>query len=75
MADVTLYTFEDADGTPDTFSTFNAREAKDRGSRYRMRVIANTYEFADSETAWDFLPSDGEDEYATAVAERREYTT
>ena len=54
---VTLYTFEDGHGVEDTFTTFDAREAKDRGERDQMRVVANTYTFTNSETAWDFTPT------------------
>lgn len=56
MSTVTVYTFEDADGTEDTYTTQSAIEAKDRGQRERMRVIANEYEWTDSEMAWDFTP-------------------
>ncbi len=54
MATVTLYTFEDENGTEDSFSTFDGREARDRGQQYGMCVIANEYEWSDSEVAWDF---------------------
>ncbi len=53
---VTLYTFEGADGTPDTYQTFSAPEAKERGEKYRLRVVANEYEWQDAEVAWDFTP-------------------
>lgn len=54
MSTITQYTFETADGASDSFATFNATEARERGERYGMRVIANEYELTDSEVAWDF---------------------
>lgn len=51
---VTVYTFEDADGTEDSYTTTNAHEAQARGATYGLRVIAHQYEWADSEVAWDF---------------------
>lgn len=54
MATVTLYSFEDSEGREDTYTTFDASEAKDRGRRYGLLVTANEYEWSDSETAWDF---------------------
>lgn len=56
MATITVYTFEDAQGAEDSYTTQNPREAQERGRKYGLRVIANEYEFADSETAWDFRP-------------------
>ena len=65
MADVTLYSFENAEGEEDgTFTTFNADAAKERGQRYNLRVIAQTYVYDDSEVAWDF--TEPEDEEAVA---------
>jgi hypothetical protein len=55
MSIITVYTFEDSEGGEDTFTTQKAIEAKDRGQRYGMRVIANDYEWTDSEVAWDFI--------------------
>lgn len=54
MATITLYTFEDADGTEDTFTTYDATVARERGEKYDMKVIANEYEWSDSEVVWDF---------------------
>jgi len=53
---ITVYTFEDANGE-DSFSTQDAREAKEYGARYGYRVLANEYEWADSDVAWDFTPA------------------
>jgi len=51
---VTLYTFEDEYGEPDTFITDDPKEAKARGEQYAMAVYANEYEYADRELVWDF---------------------
>jgi hypothetical protein len=59
MAEITVYTFEDAEGSEDTYQTQDPREAQDRGRRYGMRVIGNTYEWTDSDTAWDFTGNEG----------------
>lgn len=52
--DMEVYTFENADGVSDNYSTQNPTEARERGERYGLRVIANIYEWADSEMVWDF---------------------
>jgi hypothetical protein len=59
-ASVELYTFEDEDGTETGYSTFSAQEAKEHGRKYHLRVIANDYEWQDSEVAWDYLGDTGE---------------
>jgi hypothetical protein len=61
MSIITVYTFEKPDGTEDTFTTQDPKFAKDRGERNGMRVIANTYQWSDSELAWDFAESDAFD--------------
>jgi hypothetical protein len=66
MSTITVYTFEDSAGE-DTFTTQNPTEAKDRGQRYGMRVIANEYEYSDSEVVWDFTEDDSEDTLGPAV--------
>lgn len=57
---ITVYTFEGE--TYDDYSTQDPEEARERGQRYGMKVIANEYEFSDSEVAWDFSPTPDEDE-------------
>lgn len=52
--DITVYTFESADGTEDTYTTMDTQEAGDRARQYGMRAIANTYEWADSEPLVDY---------------------
>ena len=59
MATVTLYAFEDDDGAEQTFSTFNAVEAKDTARMNAWRCLANEYEWSDSEVVWDFTGKPG----------------
>ena len=61
MSTVTLYSFTSGthggpDDGGDTFTTFDYTEARDRAKRYEMGVIANEYEFSDSELVDDFRP-------------------
>lgn len=56
MSTITLYTFEDAAGAPDSYSTQDYAEARDRAKRYSLRLIANDYEWADSELLEDYTP-------------------
>lgn len=56
MNTITVYSFEDSDGSKDSFSTQDRDEAKDYGRRTGARVIANEFVWDDSETAWDFRP-------------------
>lgn len=49
-----LYTFEDAEGHESGYSTTDYRDAKDYAIRGQLRIIDNTYEWADSEVAEDF---------------------
>jgi len=51
---ITVYTFETADGAPMAYSMTDAAEAREHGRKFNLRVIANEYEFADSEVAWDY---------------------
>lgn len=51
---VTVYGFEDAEGTPDSFTTFDAIAARERAQQYRLKLIAYEYEYADSELIEDF---------------------
>lgn len=56
MASIELYTFENASGVEDSFTTHNPKEAEERAIKYGLRVIAQIYEWADSEVVWDFTP-------------------
>lgn len=54
MWEVEVYTFEDADGVEQTFTTQDAEEAKEYAREHGYRAVRNVYEFADSETLCDF---------------------
>lgn len=55
MANVTVYSFEGADGTDfGSYTTTNLNEAKEYGRTNALKVIANEYEFSDSELVEDF---------------------
>ena len=56
--EVTVYTFEDAEGVEQEYHTFDAREAEQVGRLGHYQVIANEYEFSDSYPVpeWDFRP-------------------
>ncbi len=54
MDSVEVYTFEDADGAPDSYTTYDPQEAKERAEKYGLKVIALSFEYADSELVWDF---------------------
>ena len=63
--EIEIYTFEDENGYEvGIFSTQDPNEARKHGSRYCLKVIANTFTFEDSELVWDFTDSDSEDEEA-----------
>ena len=53
MSEISLYGFEDADGTPDTFTTQDLAEARERAAKYGLRLIAHTYEWTESEMIED----------------------
>lgn len=57
MAEISVYTFEDADGNEDgTYSTQNSREAEEHARKYELRVIENVYEWQEAVPVegWDF---------------------
>jgi hypothetical protein len=59
---IELYSFERADGSEDgTYTTFNATEAREYARRYGLRMIANIYEFSDSELVEDHTRADQEE--------------
>lgn len=58
MSTIEVYTFEDARGEPDSYTTLDPQHARERAQRYGLRVVAREYEYADSETVWDFTPDD-----------------
>lgn len=62
MGPITVYTFENEQGVEQTFTTQNPIEAREHGKLYGFKVIANEFEFADSDLAWDFTENaDGSD--------------
>lgn len=54
---ITVYSFEDADGEVGSFTTLDAVKARDRALQHHLRVIANDYEWSDSEVVWDYTGS------------------
>ena len=57
MSTISLYTFEDASGSEQTFTTFNAAEAKETAERNGWKCYDNEYEYSDRNPAWDFTDS------------------
>lgn len=53
---IEVYGFERSDGSTFSWTTLDPRAAQDFAARNHARVIANRYEFSDSEpvTEWDF---------------------
>ncbi len=56
MGIVEVFVFEDQDGTEETWSTFNAQEAKAYAQQHGFLCRALIYEYADSEPVWDYRP-------------------
>ena len=54
MATITLYTFEDVDGTESTYTESDVDKAQMHARDFDLRVIANEYEWADSQVIFDF---------------------
>jgi len=62
-ASLYVYTFEDGDGNSfGSWSTSDYEEAKGYAMENRYRVIANRYDWADSEVVNDFTPDEDEEE-------------
>ena len=53
---VTVYTFEDEDGSEQVWTTQNPVEARDYARLNQLKMIANEYEYSDSEVVEDFTP-------------------
>lgn len=51
---LTVYSFEDADGCESGYTTQDYADAKRYAAEYRLRVIANEFEWAESEVVDDF---------------------
>lgn len=56
--DLTVYTFEDANGAADSWTTMEYDDAKRYAYQWNLRIIANTYEWSDSEPLEDYTQSD-----------------
>jgi hypothetical protein len=55
--DIEVYTFEDADGAEQGYTTNDIAEAKRFARHHRLRLIANTFEWTDSELLEDNTPN------------------
>jgi hypothetical protein len=61
--DIEVYTFEKKNGEQATdWTTQNPAEAREYGEQNGYMVIANKYEFSDSELVWDFTGLEEEEE-------------
>lgn len=55
MDRVEVYTFEDAAGNEfGSYTTQDIREAREYARKYRLRIIARIFEYADSELVEDY---------------------
>jgi hypothetical protein len=62
MNSVEIYSFEDRDGVESTFTTRVIAEAKRFARENNLKLIANVFEFADSELVEDNTKADDRDE-------------
>lgn len=53
MSELEVYSFEDVDGVEQTYITPDPTEAKAYARKYALKMIANVYEFVDSEVVED----------------------
>jgi hypothetical protein len=68
MGTITVYTFRDADNQEyGTYSTQDYAAAKAYAAEYRLRIIANEFEWADSEDLDDYTGTADEDAPASCV--------
>ena len=54
MATVSLYTFQDASGQEQTFSTFLLSEARETARKNNWLCFDNEYEYSDRTVVWDY---------------------
>lgn len=54
MSSITVYSFENANGPFGSYTTQNINDAREYGRNNALKVIANEYEFSDSELVEDF---------------------
>ncbi len=50
---IEVYSFEGADGTPDGYMTQDIEKARAHAREHNLKLIANTFEFVDSELVED----------------------
>ena len=62
LPEVTVYTFEQKDGTRLDLWTFDAQEADQYARDHSLMLIENTYTWEDSELAEDYTGSDEDEE-------------
>jgi hypothetical protein len=55
---IEVYVFEDKDGNPDTYTTQDARKAKEYAEKWELLWCVNKYVFSDSEVVQDFTVED-----------------
>jgi hypothetical protein len=53
---IEVYSFEDADGTEQGYTTQDYSEAKRYAQEYRLLIIANTFEWSEAEPVDDYRP-------------------
>lgn len=58
---VELYSFEDAYGCEQVYTTFKIDDARQHAVKWGLKLIANTFEFSDSEVIEDHTEPDCED--------------
>jgi len=55
-ANIEVYTFEDKEGNESDYSTQDYQEAEEYAKEYGYMIIANIYEWQDSELVKDYTP-------------------
>ena len=58
---VELYAFEDENGELDTYTTFNVNEAREYAKQNKRKLIAQIFEYSDSELVEDYTESEQEE--------------
>ena len=61
---IEVYTFEDADGAEQLWTTQDATEAEEYARKWGYRVICHEFAWADSYPVpeWDYTPKTGDDD-------------
>ncbi len=63
-----MYSFEDSHGVEQSFTTRDIEEAKTYARKYKLRLIANIYEWSETELVEDHTGGDEQEEYRDANA-------